>query len=317
VIRTVTLNPALDKKVVIEGFAVDQVNRVASSSLDAGGKGINVAKALATLGVRSTAYGIAAGKAGDFILDYLDRRGIEHRFAYSGGETRTNLKIVDPLGKTHTDINEAGPRIEPFCLSALEAALFAEASPEDIYVFSGSVPEGVDAGIYAKWIDRAHAAGARTVLDAEGELLRQGAAAMPSLMKPNLRELEGLVGTPLPDEAAMIAAIRALLSGGSGKVALSLGPAGALFVDAKRAIRARGIPVAAASTVGAGDSMLAAIVAAMQRNGGLEDMVAPAIAAATAAVAAGGSAAFTAEAVAAYEIKASYEILEYGKAGTA
>jgi 1-phosphofructokinase len=308
-IRTVTLNPALDKRLVIEGFAIDRVNRVRSSSLDAGGKGINVSKALAILGVESVAYGIASGKAGDFILDFLEERGIEHRFARSVGETRTNLKIVDPLGNTHTDINEQGPRIEPLSLSALEAELFAELSPVDIYVFSGSAPAGVDAGIYAKWIKRAAAAGARTVLDAEGELLRQGAAAMPSLMKPNLRELEGLAGSSLPDESAMITAIRGLLSGGGGAVALSLGSDGALFVDAKTAIRARGIPVAAASTVGAGDSMLAAIVARMKEGEKLEGMIAPAIAAATAAVAAGGSAAFTAEAVAAYAPAVRYEIL--------
>ena len=308
-IRTVTLNPALDKKVVIEGFALDQVNRVRSSGLDAGGKGINVSKALAILGVPSVAYGIVAGKAGDYILDFLDRRGIAHRFTRGGGETRTNLKVVDPVGGTHTDINEPGPRVEPSTLAILEAELFAEAGPGDIFVFSGSAPAGVEAEVYAKWIRRAAAAGARTVLDAEGELLKRGAAARPTLMKPNLRELEGLAGASLPDEASMIGAIRGFLDGGAGAVALSLGSEGALFVDAGEAIRARGIAVEVAGTVGAGDSMLAAIVACMERGAGLEAMVAPAVAAATAAVAAGGSADFTVEAVDAYASMAKYEIL--------
>jgi 1-phosphofructokinase len=309
VIRTVTLNPALDKTVVIEGFAIDQVNRVLSTSLDAGGKGINVSKALATLGKKSVAYGIAAGKAGDFIVDYLEKRGIEHRFARSGGETRTNLKIVDPIGKTHTDINEPGPRIDPLSLTVLEAELFSEAQPEDIFVFSGSAPEGCDPGIYERWIGKAARAGARTVLDADGELLKRGSLARPSLMKPNARELERLVGRLLPDEASMAEAILELLAGGDGMVALSLGAGGALFADSRRALRARGIPVSARSTVGAGDSMLAAIVACMERGEELEAMIAPAIAAGTAAVAAGGSAAFSAASVALYAPSVRYEIL--------
>jgi 1-phosphofructokinase len=309
VIRTVTLNPALDKTVVIERFAVDQVNRIRSSSIDAGGKGINVSKALSILGVGSVAYGIVSGKAGDFILEYLEAKGIEHRFTRGVGETRTNLKIVDPLGATHTDINEAGPPIDAASLSALEHELFAEGSPEDIYVFSGSVPVGIDEEIYARWIKRAAGIGARTVLDADGEPLRLGSRARPSLMKPNDRELERLVGRSLPDEESMVEAIRELLAGGSGAVALSLGSEGALFVDSRRAYRARGIPVAAASTVGAGDSMLAAIVACMARNEELEAMIAPAIAAGTAAVAAGGSGSFSVAAVARNAALVRYEIL--------
>jgi 1-phosphofructokinase len=296
VIKTVTLNPALDKTLVIEDFAVDRVNRALASGVDAGGKGINVSKALAILGGRSVAYGIACGDTGDYILGYLADHGIEARFVRSSGRTRTNLKIVDPVGKTHTDINEAGPRVDAKALEELEETLFADASPEDIFVFSGSAPEGCGPGIYERWIKRAARAGARSVLDADGELLLRGARAEPDLMKPNERELERLAGRSLPDNSSRVAAVRALL-GGKGIAAVSLGAEGALFVDAARAIRAEGIAVKAASTVGAGDTMLAAIVLCMEKGSGLEEMVVPAVAAGTAAVEAGGSAAFAPAAV--------------------
>lgn len=295
-IKTVTLNPALDKTLIIEGFGVDKVNRAKSARIDAGGKGINVSKAIAILGSRSVAYGIATGDTGDYILGYLAERGIESRFTRSPGRTRTNLKIVDPIAKTHTDINEAGPRIDQAALEELERVLFEDASPSDIFVFSGSAPEDCPPDIYARWIERAAAAGARSVLDADGELLVRGAQARPDLMKPNERELERLAGRALVDDASRIAAVRALLTP-RGIAAISLGADGALFVDSRRALKAAGIAVEAASTVGAGDTMLAAIVICMERGCGIEEMAGPAIAAATAAVEAGGSAAFSAAAV--------------------
>lgn len=307
-IRTVTLNPALDKTLIVEGFAVDSVNRVGSVRIDAGGKGINVSKALALLGSRSLAYGIAAGETGDYILGYLAERGIEARFARNSGRTRTNLKIVDPVGKTHTDINEAGPALDAKALAELEEALFAEASPNDIFVFSGSAPAPCPSDIYARWIRRAAAAGARSVLDADGELLLQGAKAKPDLMKPNERELERLAGRPLPDDASRVAAVREIL-GGKGMAAVSLGAEGALFVDSRRAFRATGIRVEAASTVGAGDTMLAALVLCMERGAELEEMVGPALAAATAAVEAGGSAAFKPESVEAFVRHVQYQAI--------
>jgi 1-phosphofructokinase len=307
VIRTVTLNPALDRSVVISGFAIDRVNRVMASRIDAGGKGINVSKALAALATASVAYGIVAGRAGDFILDYLAGTGIPHRFARSAGETRTNLKIIDPVGKTHTDINEAGPGIDAASLLALEGMLFADISPGDICVFSGSLPGGCEPNVYARWIAMAAEAGARTVLDADGEPLALGIAARPSLIKPNEHELERLAGCGLRDDASMIAAARERFDGGGGLAAISLGSGGAIFLDAKRAFKARAIPVEAATTVGAGDSMLAAIVRSMSRGDDIERMIAPAIAAGTAAVAAGGSSSITAEAVAAFEHLVRYD----------
>jgi len=314
VIRTVTLNPAVDRTATIERFAVDAVNRVSASRLDAGGKGINVSKAVRALGSQSVAYGFLGGAPGRFIRSYLDGQGMAHRFIEVEGESRTNLKIVDPVLGTHTDVNESGPRASPDEVRRLEAELFAGAGSDDVFVFSGSVCPGVDAGIYAEWIARARAAGASSVLDADGEALRLGAAAGPTIVKPNLDELERLVGTKLSaggivDAPAVVTAARGLIALGASMVVVSLGADGALFIDRARAIRAHGVPIRALCTVGAGDSVVAALCLGLQRGDSLERLVRPAVAAGTAAAATAGSQAFDPASLPAYEAQVTYEIL--------
>lgn len=313
-IRTVTLNPAVDRTATIERFSVDAVNRVSSSRLDAGGKGINVSKAIGGLGGRSVAYGFLGGAAGRFIRSYLDGQGIPHCFVEVEGETRTNLKIVDPVLGTHTDVNESGPQAGAGAVDRLEAELFSGAGPDDVFVFSGSVCPGVGAGIYAAWIARVREIGASSVLDADGEALRLGAAAGPTIVKPNLDELERLVGTPLLaggiiDEPAVVNAARGLIARGASMAVVSLGADGALFVDRAQAIRAHGIPIRALSTVGAGDSVVAALCLGLQRGDSLERLVRPAIAAGTAAAATAGSQVFDPSSLPEYEARVSYEIL--------
>ena len=313
-IRTVTLNPAVDRTATIERFSIDAVNRVSSSRLDAGGKGINVSKAIRGLGGQSIAYGFLGGAAGRFIRSYLDEQDIPHRFVEVEGETRTNLKIVDPVLGTHTDVNESGPRVDSTEVRRLEDELFAGAGPDDVLVFSGSVCPGVDPGIYASWIARARAIGAASVLDADGEALRLGSAAGPTIVKPNLDELERLVGTSLSvggvvDVSAVVVAARGLIALGASIVVVSLGADGALFADGAQAIRAHGIPVRALSTVGAGDSVVAALCLGLQRGDSLERLVRPAIAAGTAAVATAGSQALDPSSLSEYESLVRYEIL--------
>jgi 1-phosphofructokinase len=311
----VTLNPAVDRTATIERFSVDAVNRVSASRLDAGGKGINVSKAVRGLGGRSVAYGFLGGAAGRFIRSYLDSQAIPHRFVELEGETRTNLKIVDPVLGTHTDVNESGPWAGSGAAERLEAELFADASAGDVFVFSGSVCPGIDAGVYAAWIAMARAVGAFSVLDADGEALRLGSAAGPTVVKPNLDELERLVGAKLSvdgsvDVHAVAEAARGVIALGASIVVVSLGADGALFVDGSRAIRAHGIPIRAQSTVGAGDSVVAALCLGLQRGESLERLVRPAIAAGTAAAATAGSEAFDPTELPAYEARVHYEILQ-------
>jgi len=284
-IITVTLNPAVDKTVQINGFHINGVNRVSSLRLDAGGKGINVSKMVARLGGKSKALGFLAGRTGLFIKSNLDENGIENDFIPVVGETRTNLKIVDALKYTNTDINEIGPEITMEDCEKMKDQLLQLAAQGAIIVLSGSVPPNVSKNIYKDWIKAAKEKGAKIILDADGELMRQGIAAGPYLITPNIHELEGLLGKKLMNIVEIIGAVRSLIDQyGIEVVVVSMGSNGALFINKDVTILAQGISVAVKSTVGAGDAMVAALAYSLDRGESFEKAVTLAVAAGTANV---------------------------------
>ena len=263
-IYTVTLNPALDKTVEISGFAPGQVNRIHALRTDPGGKGINVSKVVQSLGGQSTAFGILAGQTGREIEKALVAEGISCCFSYGAGQTRCNLKIVDTLNGTTTDINEPGAPISVQMLQELLQKLLQRLCPEDIVVLSGSVPPQTPEDIYASWTQACGKKGAKVFLDADGPLLQNGIRGIPWLVKPNRAELEAWMGHPLETEASLLEAGRALLQQGISQVVISLGAEGALFLWNEEAYRGWGISVPVRSTVGAGDSMMAALALGTQ-----------------------------------------------------
>ena len=284
-IFTVTLNPAMDKTVVIERFAPDAVNRVQQMRTDPGGKGVNVSKVIARLGGESVALALAAGRTGEAIGDALREMGIGTDFLYGPGETRTNLKIVDPALHQNTDINEPGPQ----AAQALLDRLLRRLTPGDIVVLAGSLPRGLSADTYAVWTRACRAAGARVFLDADGEALALGTAAGPELIKPNGDELARLTGRDLRTHAEIAQAARALIVRGVERVVVSLGAEGALFVDAASVTYGPGIPVPVGSTVGAGDSVVAALALAAARGMTQEETMRLAMAAGAANVMCSGT----------------------------
>ena len=159
-IYTVTLNPALDKTVVIPHFRADTVNRVTNVRMDPGGKGINVSKVLAELGEASVAFGFAGGAAGQALRRMLAERGLESELYEADGETRTNLKIIDPASHTNTDVNEPGPQVSATALEELLRRLLARIAPGDLVVLSGSFA-GRSPGRYLPPLGRALPAGGR------------------------------------------------------------------------------------------------------------------------------------------------------------
>ena len=198
-IYTVTLNPALDKTVQIPSFRLGEVNRISAMRTDPGGKGINVSKVLRELGEPSVAAAILGGAAGQKIESALHALGIEGMYLFTGHETRTNLKIVDPTLHTNTDVNEPGAPADEAVLSKLLTQLTDRLRPGDLVVLSGKAPAGAPDTLYRDWILACRAAGAAVYLDAEGELLRQGVTAGPALIKPNQAELSGVMGRPAHD----------------------------------------------------------------------------------------------------------------------
>lgn len=258
-IKTVTLNAAIDKTVEVQDFRIGAVNRIAKLQLDAGGKGINVSKVIRALNGKSIAVGVLAGRNGEYIRAEIECRGIVHDFLFVQGETRINLKVVDPMHSTFTDINEPGTLVTDEELVQLEGKIFKDLGAEASLVLSGSIPNSVPTTIYRHWIEKAKRLGVKTFLDADGELLREGLKAKPYLAKPNRHELVRLVGRDLSRLEDVAVAAQNLLKQGVEVVVVSLGAEGALFAYQDKVIHAEGLPIEVKSTVGAGDAMMAAL----------------------------------------------------------
>lgn len=268
---TVTPNPALDWSLNVPGFTAGAVNRVEAESTTPAGKGVNVAAALAGAGHRVAATGwLGADNAAAF-EDFFAARGIEDRFVRVTGATRVGIKITDPSLQRTTDVNFAG--LSP--AAADRAALMdrvlglAGTSPTGTpgwFVMAGSLPPGVDPGFYCELATLVVAAGARVALDTSDEPLRRAIKSEPHVLKPNVHELETLVGAPLPSRAAIVSAARGLLKGETELVAVSMGADGALFVESGRVVSATPPRVTVRTTVGAGDAMMAGIVSGRLRR---------------------------------------------------
>lgn len=268
-IHTLTLNPALDKTVVIPGFQINTVNRIVSCRLDPGGKGINVSKVIQKMGGKSQATALLGGSTGQQILTMLKQQRIDIDCIEVPGQTRTNLKIIDPAGGTNTDINEPGfvlseEQEQVICHHFIEQIL-----PGDLVILAGSVPKGAPADIYAGYITACTKRGAKVFLDADGDLFAHGVRACPYLIKPNQDELSRFVGRPLGSLSEIKEAARALSLAGISKVVVSLGSQGALYVTKETCLYAPALSVPVGSTVGAGDSVVAALALAEEQ--GLSD----------------------------------------------
>lgn len=257
-ITTVTLNPAIDKTIEIPNFTPNMVNRIAAMRLDPGGKGINVSKVIASMGGTSRAVTVLGGATGSKIADALKDVSLQPDFIFTNQETRTNTKIIDPVRHTNTDINEFGDPMEESVQRAVLAKLKDGLKKDDILVLAGSVPAGVPRTLYRDWILECAAMGAKMFLDADGDLLKFGVEAAPYLIKPNREELSKLLKKPLNTLEETVTAAKTLVRSGVRKVAVSLGGDGALLVTEQEVFYAEGLHVPVGSTVGAGDSMVAA-----------------------------------------------------------
>lgn len=270
-IITVSLNPALDKTISVDGLTVDSVNRVLSTRVDAGGKGINVSKIVKVLGGDTLATGIIGGNSGTFIQKQLDKMNISHDFVMSEEATRTNLKISDRLRHTTTEFNEPGAPVTDSLLREVWTKIDSVAKPGDTVVISGKNPPDMEADVLADWITKLNQKGIITALDTVGEPLRLGIQSKPHIIKPNQTELSELVGEDLHYVRDLIAAARHLVQQGVERVVVSMGADGALFVTKDQILRGYGLKVPLGSTVGSGDAMMAAILHHMQKGSSWEE----------------------------------------------
>jgi 1-phosphofructokinase/tagatose 6-phosphate kinase len=264
-IVTVTLNAAVDRTLTVPNFQPGHRHRASASLTSAGGKGINVARALKRLGAPVVASGLAGGRTGDRIIEELAGEAILNDFVRIHDESRTSTAVVDPTGGTLSEIYEWGPAVRAEELEMLLDKLRYLARVARFVVFSGSLPRDVEDDFYAEAIRELNRRNVQCVLDCEGEPLRLGVDAEPFLVSPNQREAESLVGQEFSDDEDFVMALETIADLGARSVLITQETSCFGLFREERSVRrfrasiARVDPIAA---VGAGDVLLAGFLAA-------------------------------------------------------
>lgn len=288
-IITVTPNPAIDKTLVLEHFQPGQVHKALRSRQDVGGKGINVAKNIRTLGGEAVCLGFLGSNA-HFFLPYLQSLGLVADFTPITAHTRVNIKIVVGEPPQVTEINEAGPAVSPAEAAALRERISAWAPRSPVLVLAGSLPPGLPTNFYHKVIEDCRPLTPYIILDASGEALLTALPAAPFMIKPNLPEFCALLGRQVSSPAEIAEAAQKLLAMGISVITVSLGAEGSVTVTREGSFFLPPLPVTVRSTVGAGDAMVAGFALALSQNLPLSEALRLGAAAASAAIAQEGSA---------------------------
>ena len=264
-ILTVTLNAAFARTITVPNFQRGQRHRASAGLPLAGGKGINVARALKLLGVPVVATGLAGGQAGLRIVERLTGEAILNDFVRIEGESRTTTAVVDPTSNTYTEINEWGPAVKPEELDMLREKLNYLSQGADLVVFAGSLPRDVDDEFYAQAIHDLARRQIPVALDCEGEPLRLGVEAEPFLVSPNQREAEALVGQEFHDDEDFVMGLDQIAEMGARNVLITTESGCYALLREERAVhryRVEAPHVEPVSAVGGGDTLLAAFLAA-------------------------------------------------------
>jgi 1-phosphofructokinase family hexose kinase len=284
-IVTVTLNAAIDRTLTVPNFQLGHRHRASDALTLAGGKGINIARALKHLGVPVVATGLVGGRTGMRILDELSAEAVLNDFVRIEDESRTSTAAVDPTAGSYTEINEWGPYVRSDELDTLFDKLHYLARDADLVVFAGTLPRGVDDDFYAEAIRDLSRLGVESVLDSEGEPLRRGTEAEPYLVSPNEGEAEDLIGQELGDEQDFAFALDEIAEMGARNVLITQQSGCYALVRENRhktRFHAAATLVDPISPVGAGDVLLAGFIAATVEGRQVEDALRSAVAAGTA-----------------------------------
>jgi 1-phosphofructokinase len=296
-IVTVTLNAAIDRTLVVPNFQPGQRHRASVGFASAGGKGINVARALKRLGTPVVATGLAGGRTGALLVEELTHEGILNDFVLIQGESRTSIAVLDPTSNAYTEINEWGPEVSEEELEMLREKLAYLTQGAEYVVLAGSLPRGVDSGFYGALVRDLNRNQLLAVVDSEGEPFRLAVEAEPYLVAPNQREAEALVGHEFVDDEDLAAGLDEIADLGARNVLVthSTGAHALLREDrTKVRVRAEAPRVEPTSTVGAGDTLLAGFLAARSAGRPFEDAVRSAVAAGAASVLEAGAGRFDA-----------------------
>jgi 1-phosphofructokinase family hexose kinase len=281
VILTVTLNAAIDRTVAVPNFRLGHRHRAVESRTVAGGKGINVARALSLLGRPVIAAGFAGGPTGNRVLEQLRQEAVLTDFTWIAGETRINVAVIDPTSGEQTEINERGPAVSPEEVERFVERLGYLARGARICVIAGTLPPGAGDDLYARLVEDLRERDVLTVLDSEGEAMLSGLRAGASIVTPNEREAEELVGQEFADRDDLVRALFELVRLGAAEAAITR-PDGCVAVvgegSDRRVLEVRTKSLEPVSTVGSGDAFLAGYTAARYDGREPQDCLAYAVA---------------------------------------
>jgi len=283
-IATVTLNPCLDQHINVDGLKVDGTNRWSRLYRYAGGKGIDVSRAIHEMGGRTTAYGFIGGPDGRALEILLDEDGVPFSFTPIQRETRTNFIITDTRTYRQTRIDAPGPNISKDELERFIRKMRQIYPRPDLVVISGSIPPGVPANFYYDSVMEARGFKVRAIVDTEGQWLEEAIKAKPCCIKPNVHEAEGLLGMELPTEEAIVKGALKLVKSGVKIAVISRGKDGIIAATRGRIFKAVPPKVKVRSAVGAGDCTVAGLALKLASGEPLIEACRLAVAMGTAAV---------------------------------
>lgn len=269
-IISLTPNPAVDQTSWVPRLEPGTVHRVHETHIDPAGKGINASRMAHRLGWPTIAFGFVAGDTGNIVERALQAESVPFHFVRVPGQTRVNHTVVDEAGNA-TSFYAEGPFIPADARETLESIIEFWMQAGRVLVLAGSLPPGMPSDAYASYVRAARDRGVRVILDTHGDALRDGLAARPDLIKPNVHEAERLLGRRLPDEKAVMEAAEELRARGAGAVVISMGKHGAICTHGGGCWKIVPPPIEARSTVGSGDSMVAGMAVAMARGDAVEE----------------------------------------------
>jgi 1-phosphofructokinase/tagatose 6-phosphate kinase len=264
-IITVTLNAAIDKSLSVPNFRLGRRHRTVEQRTTAGGKGVNIARTLKALGQPVIATGFAGGATGTHIVEQLTEESILNDFVRIREESRTNTSVIDPTSGQQTEVNERGPSVSEQEVELFRDKLLYLARGAAIVVFAGSLPRGVEPGLYASLARELERMEVTTVVDTDGEPLRQAVRAEPDLVSPNVIEAEELVGHEFQGEEERSLAVREIAAMGPREAIMTVsdGCFAQVLIDGRpRLKRARVAPREPLARRGSGDAFLAGFLAA-------------------------------------------------------
>src|SRR3712207_921316 len=278
-ILTVTLNTAIDKTLAVPNFRLGRRHRTVEQTTMPGGKGVNVARVLKTLGAPVIATGLAGGATGTRIVEQLTQLSVLSDFVRIREESRTNTAVIDPTTGEQTEINERGPAVSEQEIELFTDKLLYLAQGASVCVFAGSLPRQVDVDVYAGLIRELRRLGGARLVDTAGDPLRRAVRAEPHVISPNVLEAEELVGHEFNDDEDRLIAVREMVQQGAREAIMTM-PDGCFanvpsteHGGAREIYRVRVPPgsIEPRATVGSGDAFLAGFVAARYTGRPSED----------------------------------------------